>query len=375
MKIPFNRPAKVGREMEYIQDAVDRGHLSGNGYYTKRCHTFFESRYGFPSAFLTTSGTDALEMAALLLDLKPGDEVILPSFAFVSTANAFALRGALPVFADSESETPNLDAHAIEPLITPRTRALVPIHYGGVACDMDAIFSVAGKHCLAIVEDAAQAIDAFYKERPLGSIGHMAAFSFHETKNVIAGEGGMIVVNDPSRIERAEQVWEKGTNRAAFFRGEVRKYEWVHIGSSFLPSELNAAYLWGQLEELDRIQKKRFEIWNAYESALKPLEARGKLRLPFIPEYARHNAHIFYLLCSDSKEKEALIAHLQGKGVHAIFHYLALHKSPYFAQKHDGRPLPNADKWADCLIRLPLYFDMTEEETEFVVKTIREFYE
>ncbi|NQT27326.1 dTDP-4-amino-4,6-dideoxygalactose transaminase [candidate division KSB1 bacterium] len=374
MKIPFNKPAMVGNELEYIQDTVNRGQLSGNGFYTKQCHAFFESRYGFPSVFLTTSGTDALEMAALLLDLNPGDEIILPSFAFVSTANAFALRGAQLRFADSESRTPNLDAHSIESLITEKTRAIVLIHYGGVACDMDAILSIARKHSLVLIEDAAQAIDACYQNKPLGSLGHMAAFSFHETKNVISGEGGLLVINDVSLVERAELIWEKGTNRAAFFRGEIGKYEWMDLGSSFLASELTAAYLYGQLEHIDRIQNKRLNIWNWYQERLQHLGDKGHIGLPFIPDYAQHNGHIFYILCSDLTERNALLCHLRERGIRAIFHYLSLHKSPYFKLKHDERELPNADRFMDCLIRLPMYYEMTESEVDFITKAIFEFY-
>lgn len=373
-RIPFNKPARVGRELEYIAEAVSRGHLAGNGLFTRRCHDFFRQRYRFTNPFLTTSGTAALEMAALLLDLKPGDEVIMPAFTFVSTANAFLLRGARIIFADSEAETPNLDIGSIESLITPRTRAVVPVHYAGVACDMDRLMAVAQRHAVRIVEDAAQAVDAYYKDRPLGSFGDLAAFSFHESKNVTAGEGGLLVVNDPSLVLRAEIVWEKGTNRAAFYRNETSKYEWLDLGSSFLASELTAAFLYGQLECIERIQHKRLRLWNLYRQGLAPLEDAGKLRLPKIPAYARHNCHIFFVMTESKTERDALLLHLRQAGIQAVFHYLTLHRSPFYKDKHDGRPLPNADRWSDCLLRLPLYYELKESEVSFIIDQISSFY-
>ncbi|MDZ7371956.1 MAG: dTDP-4-amino-4,6-dideoxygalactose transaminase [candidate division KSB1 bacterium] len=372
--IPFNKPARVGRELEYIAEAVSRGHLAGNGLFTRRCHNFFRQRYRFTNSFLTTSGTAALEMAALLLDLKPGDEVIIPAFTFVSTANAFLLRGARIIFADSETETPNLDIGSIESLITPRTRAVVPVHYAGVACDMDRLMAVAKRHAVRIVEDAAQAVDAYYKDRPLGTFGDLAAFSFHESKNVTAGEGGLLVVNDPSLVSRAEIVWEKGTNRAAFYRNETSKYEWLDLGSSFLASELTAAFLYGQLECIEQIQQKRLHLWNLYRQGLAPLENAGKLKLPKVPAYARHNSHIFFVKTESKTERDALLRHLRQAGIHAVFHYLTLHCSPFYKDKHDGRPLPNAERWSNCLLRLPLYYELKESELAFIIDQISSFY-
>lgn len=353
-----------------MYEAVNLGKLSGNGSFTKRCQAFLEERYGFRKCLLTTSCTDALEMCALLCDLQPGDEVIIPSYTFVSTALAFVRVGAKVVFADSMKRNPNLDAEKIEALITPRTRVIVPVHYAGVACDMDRIMEIARKHNLLVVEDAAQAIDAYYKGRPLGSIGHLAAFSFHETKNIIAGEGGALCINDERFIRRAEILWEKGTNRAEFFRGEVNKYGWVDIGSSFLPSEVVAAFLWAQLESMDDIQAKRRALWERYYEKLAPLAAEGRFSLPDIPYYATNNAHMFYLVCHSLEERSALIAKLKENGVLAVFHYLSLHSSPYYTPKHDGRPLPECDRYADCLVRLPLYYDLSLEDVDEVCRVI-----
>ena len=299
--IPFNKPYFTGKETEYIQDAVSRGKISGNGYYTQLCHDFFETKYSFNKVLLTSSCTDALEMAAILIDIQPGDEVIVPSYTFVSTANAFVLRGAKIIFADSRSDHPGIDEDKIEALITSKTKAIVPVHYAGVACDMDKIMNLANKYNLFVVEDAAQAIDSYYTgtdgvKRPLGSIGHLAAFSFHETKNIISGEGGMLVVNDERFVKRAEIIWEKGTNRSAFFKGEVDKYGWVDIGSSFLPSDITAAFLWAQLEHLEEIQDKREVIWNTYYEGLKDWACTNNISLPIIPEYGMNNAHMFYLI-------------------------------------------------------------------------------
>jgi dTDP-4-amino-4,6-dideoxygalactose transaminase len=372
--IPFNKPYLSGKETQYIEEAVLSEKISGNGLFTQKCHEFFEKRYGFQKVLLTTSCTAALEMAALLIDIQPGDEVIIPSFTFVSTANAFILRGAKVVFADSSEENPNIDVEKIESLITPKTRAIVPVHYSGIACDMDVIMKIAKKHDLLVVEDSAHVIDSFYKGKPLGSIGHFAAFSFHETKNIIAGEGGMLVINDGKFNRRAEIIWEKGTNRAEFFRGEVNKYGWVDIGSSFLPSEIIAAFLMAQLESLDRIQIRRKEIWNLYNNGFNELENQGKLKLPVIPEYATNNAHLFYLTCSSLDERTKLIEYLKEKDIQAVFHYLSLHKSLFYKDKHDGRELPNADFYSDCLVRLPLFYELTNEQAEYVIKKIIEFY-
>ena len=372
--IGFNVPHLTGNELHYIEEAVRHNlQLSGNGPFTKRCQHFFEERYGFRKCLLTTSCTDALEMAAILCDIQPGDEVIVPSYTFVSTALAFVRQGAKIVFADSMSRNPNIDAEQIEALITPQTKAIVPVHYAGVACDMDCVMEIADKHHLFVVEDAAQAIDSFYKGKPLGSFGHLAAFSFHETKNVISGEGGMLVVNDKRLVRRAEIIWEKGTNRAEFFRGEVNKYGWVDTGSSFLPSELTAAFLWAQLEAMDDIQAKRKQLWNRYYELLKPLADRDCFQLPDIPEYAINNAHMFYLVCHSIEERSALIKVLKENNVQAVFHYLSLHSSPYYQDKHDGRVLPNCDRYADCLVRLPMYYDLKDEQVDEVCDVILAF--
>ena len=371
MKIPFNKPHLTGKETLYMTQAADHGKLSGNGEYTKRCQQFFEEKYGFKKCLLTTSCTDALEMAAILCDIQPGDEVIVPSYTFVSSALAFVRQGAKIVFADSMESNPNLDAEKIEALITPRTKVIVPVHYAGVACDMDRIMEIAEKHNLLVVEDAAQAIDSFYKGKPLGTIGHLSCFSFHETKNIISGEGGMLGINDARFIRRAEIIWEKGTNRAEFFRGEVNKYGWCDIGSSFLPSEVVAAFLWAQLESLDEIQDKRKLLWNKYYELLKPLAERGRFRLPEIPDYATNNAHMFYLVCNSLAERTELIKKLKENDILAVFHYLSLHSSEYYKNKHDGRPLPKCDRYADCLVRLPMFYDLVESDVERICEVIR----
>ena len=373
--IGFNVPHLTGKELKYIEEAVIKNvHLSGNGVFTKRCQHFFEEKYGFMKCLLTTSCTDALEMAAMLCDIKPGDEVIVPSYTFVSTALAFVRQGARIVFADSGENNPNIDTNTIESLITDKTKVIVPVHYAGVACDMDRIMEVANRHNLFVVEDAAQAIDSYYKGRPLGSIGHLAAFSFHETKNIISGEGGMLVVNDERFVRRAEILWEKGTNRAEFYRGEVNKYGWVDTGSSFLPSEMTAAFLWAQLESLDDIQDKRKSLWKAYCSSLSPIFERGMVSQPDIPDYATNNAHLFYIVCSSIDERSALIQYLKERNVQAVFHYLSLHNSPYYHDKHDGRKLLNCDRYADCLVRMPMYYDLELEQVNSVCKSIIEFY-
>lgn len=375
MNIPFNKPHLTGKEAHYMYQAVAEGKLSGNGAFTKKCQQFFEERYGFRKCLLTTSCTDALEMAAILCDIQPGDEVIVPSYTFVSSALAFVRAGAKIVFADSMKENPNIDAEKIEALITPRTKAIVPVHYAGVACDMDRIMDIANKHNLIVVEDAAQAIDSYYKGRPLGSIGHMSAFSFHETKNIIAGEGGMLCINDERFIRRAEIIWEKGTNRAEFFRGEVNKYGWVDTGSSFLPSEVIAAFLWAQLEHLDEIQSRRKHLWELYYSCLSPIAncPSPKFALANIPDYATNNAHMFYLVCNSLEERTALIKHLKENGILAVFHYLSLHSSPYYTDKHDGRELLECDRYADCLVRLPMYYDLEDEEVLEICEIIKKY--
>lgn len=381
MKIDFNRPHLTGKEAHYMYQAVYDGKLSGNGQFTKKCQHFFEERYGFRKAVLTTSGTDALEMCAMLCDLKPGDEVIVPSYTFVSTALAFLREGAKVVFADSMKRNPNLDAETLEALITPRTRVIAPVHYAGVACDMDAIMAVAEKHNLLVVEDAAQAIDSFYhsavsnKQLPLGGIGHLAAFSFHETKNVTAGgEGGLLVVNDERFVRRAEIIWEKGTNRAEFFRGAVNKYGWVDMGSSFLPAEINAAFLWAQLENLDEIQNKRKLLWNTYYEHLSKLASASTFTLPDLPDYATNNAHMFYLIFPNLEKRTAFIQYMKEHSIGAVFHYLSLHHSVYYKDKHDGRELLECDRYADTLVRLPMYYDLTVDEVKMICDLIAEFY-
>ena len=374
--IPFNKPYLHGRELVYIAQAVASGKISGDGVFTKKCHDFFESRYGFSKVLMTTSCTDALEMSAILLDIQPGDEVIVPAFTFVSSANAFVLRGAKLIFADSEVENPNVSFDSIRALITPRTKAIVVVHYAGVACDMDPILSLASQHGIPVIEDAAQGIDSFYKGRPLGSLGVMGTFSFHETKNVISGEGGLLAINDLSYAGRAEIIREKGTNRSSFFRGEVDKYGWVDIGSSFLPSDIVSAYLYAQLENLDVIQARRKSLWQQYWNALEGEASRYGVQLPVVPEYATNNGHMFYLVCPNLEVRTRLISGLKHNGVHAVFHYLSLHSSPYFVDKHDGRSIPNSDRFSDCLVRLPLFYELTDAQcahvSEKVIQVLRE---
>ncbi|MFZ2339341.1 MAG: dTDP-4-amino-4,6-dideoxygalactose transaminase [Bacteroidales bacterium] len=361
--IPFNKPHITGKEVHYIYDAVASGHISGNGKYTKMCQQYFEERYGFKKALLTTSCTDALEMCAILLEIKPGDEVIIPSYTFVSTALAFHREGAEIIFADSRSDHPGIDEDKIEELITPRTKAIVVVHYAGVACDMDKVMDIARRHGLFVVEDAAHATDSYYTgndgiKKPLGSIGHLAAFSFHETKNIQCGEGGLLAINDERFIKRSEIIWEKGTNRAEFFRGEVNKYGWVDTGSSFLPSEVSAAFLWAQIEDLDEIQEKRKEIWEWYDHYSESWLKDFSFTKPHVPAYATNNAHMYYIVCNGPDERIRLINHLKSNGILAVFHYLSLHKSPFYSLKHDGRELPNCDRFADCLVRLPMFYEL-----------------
>lgn len=374
MKIPFNKPYLTGQETEYITKSVASGRISGDGIFTKKCHQFFEQKYGFNKCLLTTSCTDALEMSAILLNIKEGDEIILPSYTFVSTANAFVLRGAKIIFADSEKNTPNIDADAIETLITPKTKAIVVVHYAGIACDMDKVMTLAKKYKLFVIEDAAQAIDNYYKGKVLGSIGHLATFSFHETKNISSGEGGMLVINDKTLLERAEIIREKGTNRPAFFRGEVDKYTWVDIGSSFLPSDIIAAFLYAQLENLENIQNRRKTIWQKYYNALQEVAQLKQFQLPHIPNYSTNNGHMFYILCKNLEERNNLIKFLKQKGISAIFHYIPLHDSPYYRDKHGTRKLPNCDKYAQTLVRLPFFYELSEKEQNFIINNIFEFY-
>ena len=372
--IPFNKPHITGKEVHYIYDAVASGHISGNGKYTKMCQRYFEERWGFKKTLLTTSCTDALEMCALLLNIEPGDEVIMPSYTFVSTALAFVRQGAKIVFADSRTDRPGIDESSIESLITEKTKAIVPVHYAGVACDMDIIMEVAAKYNLYVVEDAAQAIDSYYigkdgVKKPLGSIGHLAAFSFHETKNIQSGEGGLLAINDEQFIKRAEIIWEKGTNRAEFFRGEVNKYGWVDTGSSFLPSEVIAAFLWAQLEDLDKIQSRRKEIWKQYNNFFS-LSNSDLFDIPHVPSYSTNNGHMYYLVSKTPEIRSSIIAKLKENSIISVFHYLSLHKSKYYQSKHDRRELTNTDFYSDNLVRLPLFFDLTSDDVNLIAKLI-----
>ena len=375
--IPFNKPHLTGKETHYIYDAVNSGQLSGNGKYTHICQDMMESTFGFGKCLLTTSCTDALEMAAILLNVEEGDEVIMPSYTFVSTANAFVLRGAKIIFADSKPDHPGIDESKIEALITPKTKAIVPVHYAGVACNMDVIMELANKYDLYVVEDAAQAIDSYYTgkdgvKRALGTIGHMATFSFHETKNIISGEGGMLAINDPQFEDRAEIIWEKGTNRSAFFKGEVDKYGWVDVGSSFLPSELVAAFLFAQLESLDDIQNKRKAIWELYNSQLKSWARKNRVKLPLVPSYASNNAHMYYLVCESEVQRQKLIKELKNQGILSVFHYLSLHKSEFYKSIHNERELPFSDKYANTLLRLPLFYGLKQEEQSQIISVIKQ---
>jgi dTDP-4-amino-4,6-dideoxygalactose transaminase len=376
MKIPFNKPFLTGLETTYIEQSVKIGKISGDGPFTKKCHEYMESRYGFKKVLLTTSCTDALEMAAILANISEGDEVIAPSYTFVSTVNAFVLRGAKIVFCDSKENHPNIDEDKIEDLITSKTKVIVPVHYAGFACNMDKIMEIASRYNLIVVEDAAQAIDNYYignnhEPRVLGSIGHLATFSFHETKNIISGEGGMLVINDESFISRAEIIREKGTNRSAFFKGEVDKYNWVDIGSSFLPSDIIAAFLYAQLENLDLIQDKRKRVWNFYNSKLSKFKDKNYFKLPEIPLYSTNNGHMYYLILNDSETRDQLIIYLKNNHIGAVFHYLSLNKSPYFNGAHS---LENSDKFSDTLLRLPFYYEIELNEVDFVCDKIIQFF-
>lgn len=415
MRIPFNKPFITGKEVHYIYDAVATGKISGNGKYTNLCQNYFQERYGFKKVLLTTSCTDALEMCALLLDIQPGDEVIVPSYTFVSTALAFVRQGAKVVFADSHPDHPRMDETKIEALITKKTKAIVPVHYAGVACNMEAIVNIANRNNIYVVEDAAQAIDAYYisshadllnkyksnvdhnpkkeqesehrqtqtdsiskKQRqykfPLGSIGHLACFSFHETKNIQCGEGGMLVINDDQLMGRAEVIWEKGTNRADFFQRKVDKYEWVDLGSSFLPSEITAAFLWAQIEALDVIQKKRFDLWTGYMAKLKEWASQNEIQLPVIPDFSTNNAHLFYLVCPTKIVRDELILRLRTSLISSVFHYQSLHQSSYYKERHDGRKLTQSDRYSWCLMRLPMFQELNMQTVSIICnKLINEY--
>ncbi|KQZ76409.1 TDP-4-oxo-6-deoxy-D-glucose aminotransferase [Sphingopyxis sp. Root214] len=374
LTIPFNRPSVGKRELDYIGECLAGGKHSGDGPFTKRCNEAFRT-LGLGNILLTTSCTDALEMAAILLGIGPGDEVILPSFTFVSSANAFALRGATLRFADSEIGNPNIAPDAIEALITPRTKAIVVVHYAGVACDMDRIEEIAKRHGIAIVEDAAQAIDSYHRGRPLGTIGAIGTMSFHETKNISAGEGGLIMIRDEALYHRAEIVREKGTNRSAFFRGEVDKYGWVDLGSSFLPSDILAAYLLAQVERLPEIQGRRCAIWNRYDQALSSKLSAYGVRTAVLPEWATNNAHMFYLLFENLQQRQRVIDGLRASGITAASHYISLHSSPFFHQFHDGRPLPNSDRFTDTILRLPMFADLADDDVDLISDRVLELLE
>jgi dTDP-4-amino-4,6-dideoxygalactose transaminase len=367
MNIPFNKPYMTGKELWYISQAHALGHLAGDGSFTKKCNAWLEARTGAHMALLTHSCTAALEMAAILADIQPGDEVVMPSYTFVSTANAFVLRGAVPVFVDIRPDTLNIDETQIESAITEKTKAIVPVHYSGVGCEMDTIMAIARKHDLLVIEDAAQGVMASYKGRPLGSIGHLGALSFHETKNVISGEGGALLVNDSRLAERAEIIREKGTNRSQFFRGQVDKYTWVDVGSSYLPSELIAAFLWAQMEEADGITRQRMALWNTYHQWLGEMEKSGRARRPIIPAHCSHNAHMYYLLLNDLEARTAFIARLKEAGIHPVFHYVPLHSAPagrLFCRAQ--RELIVTDDVADRLVRLPLWLGMETKHVEII---------
>ena len=368
--IPYNKPFLCGNDIKYIRDAVKSGKISGNGMFTQKCQRYFEDKYHYGKCLMTSSCTDALEMAAILSGVKEGDEVILPAYTFVSTALAFARQNATLVFADSRADNPNIDAAEIERLITSKTKVIVVVHYAGFVCEMKRICQIAKDHNIMLIEDAAQAFDSFYDGKAAGCFGTMATFSFHETKNIIAGEGGMLVVNDPKLYSRAEIIWEKGTNRADFSRGKVNKYQWVDIGSSFLPSELTSAFLYAQIEKSGQIQLKRIKLWNLYYKLLKPFEDKGYIALPFHQPEATGNGHIFYIVCKNSKQRKKIADYLGEKQILAVTHYLGLHKSPYFKDSYKGTPLKNCDKYEDTLLRLPLYYELRLEDVKYICNTI-----
>jgi dTDP-4-amino-4,6-dideoxygalactose transaminase len=372
--IPFNKPHLFGKELDYIREAVNSGKISGDGAFSKRCQLFFEQRFHFPKTLLTSSCTDAMEMIALLCDIQHGDEIIAPSYTFVSTVNPFVLRGAHILFCDVKKSHPCIDEDGIEALITPRTRAIVLTHYAGIACNMDSVMQLAEKHDLYVVEDAAHAINGFYRDKPLGSIGDFGAMSFHETKNVMAGEGGLLMLNDQQFVARAEILREKGTNRSRFFRGETDKYQWMDVGSSYLPSEITAAFLYAQLENIDAVQEKRNHLWLRYYKGLHALAEKGCIQLPSVPDYAKHNSHLFYIITGGNEERTQLISFLERKGIMAIFHYLPLHSSPFWKDRYCGPPLVHTEYFADTLLRLPLFYDLTAAQADMIVESVNEFY-
>ena len=369
--IPFNRQNLFGKELDYIKDAYKEGKISGDGKYTKLCNRFMEKRFDAKKVMLTTSGTHALDLSAILAEIKPDDEVIMPSYTFVSTANAFVLRGAKPVFCDIREDNLNMDETKIEDLITDKTKAIVPVHYGGVACEMDKIMKIAKKNDLMVIEDAAQGVNAKYKDKYLGTIGDIGCYSFHETKNYSMGEGGAIVINDEELIERAEIVREKGTNRKNFFRGEIDKYTWVDIGSSYLPSEINAAVLWNQLEHIDEIQKKRKDIFEMYYDGLKKLEYDGKLRLPIINDFAEPSYHMFYMIMNSEEERNEMIDYLKERGIQSVFHYIPLHLSEFYKKNFGDVRLPKTEDLSSRIIRLPMFYSLSKEKIMEIVEQIK----
>jgi len=373
--INFNIPPYVGKEVTYIQDAIKNNKICGDGGYTKKCNSWIEERFGTPKALLTTSCTHALEMSALLADIQPGDEVIMPAYTFVSTADAFVLRGAKIVFVDIHPETMNIDERLIEDAITEKTKAIVPVHYAGVSCEMDTILDIAKHHNLIVIEDAAQGVMATYKGRPLGSIGDYGCFSFHETKNYSMGEGGCLLIQNPDKIEIAEIIREKGTNRSKFFRGQIDKYTWVEAGSSYLPSDMNAAYLWAQLEMAEEINNNRLASWNKYYDLLSPLAKAGKIELPYVPDTCTHNAHMFYIKTADLAERTRLITYLKENGVSAVFHYIPLHTAPAgIKYGHFHGKDTYTTKESERLLRLPMYYNLENKDIEYVCSLISRFY-
>lgn len=377
--IPFNKPHITGEEIIFINDAIESGTISGDGSFTVKCQDFFEKKFGFNKVLITTSCTDAIEMAAILLNIQAGDEVIVPSYTFVSTVNPFLMRGAKIIFVDCKKDSPCIDENAIESLITPKTKVIAPVHYAGFSCNMDVIMEIAVKHNIYVFEDAAQAINNYHigkdgVKKPLGSFGHLAAFSFHQSKNITSGEGGMIVINDTRFIERAEIIREKGTNRSKFLKGEIDKYSWIDIGSSFLPSDIISAFLWAQLQKIDEITTKRLIIWNTYHTNLKKLDELGYIRIPKTPEYSLNNGHIYYLQCRNLIERNDLILFLKESKITAVVHYSSLHSSDFFSKKHDGRELINTDEFANTVVRLPLFVDLNQRDVKHIISTIYEFY-
>ena len=369
--VPFNRPCVAGKELIYIRDALRKDQLAGDGFFTKKCQQWLEQNLGTKKALFTHSCTAALEMAAILTDIQPGDEIIMPSYTFVSTANAFVLRGGVPVFVDIRPDTLNIDEKLIEKAITRKTKAIVPVHYAGVGCEMDVIMAIARRHKLLVIEDAAHCVKTTYKGRELGSIGHLGALSFHETKNIISGEGGALLINDRKFVERAEIIWQKGTNRRAFTQGKVDKYTWVDIGSSFLPGEITAAFLWAQMQEATKITRQRAESWQLYHQLLVPLEKAGKLRRPIIAKGCQHNAHIYYILLNSLKQRKQALKKLEKNGVNAVFHYVPLHRSP--AGRKYGRPsgkLPVTQDISERILRLPLFIGLTAHQQNTIAEIL-----